>query len=82
MLNAKIFEDISIRSSKAANSIPVKGIEKNMRTLLTQRLARLELVTRELFLIQTQVFICTRQMLFAPEARVAGLETRRDSAAK
>ena len=66
MLSAKIFEDISIKSSEAANSRP----------------AKLELTTKEVRLIHTQVFICTRQMLFAPEARVAGLETRRNSAAK
>ena len=66
MLSAKIFEDISIKSSEAANSRP----------------AKLELATREVRLIYTQVFICIRQMLFAPEARVAGLETRRDPAAK
>ncbi len=82
MLSAKIFEDISAKLSDAANSSPAKDIEMNMRALLTHSRAKLELATRRVHLIHTQVFICTRQMLFAPEARVAGLETRRNSAAK
>jgi len=82
MLNAKIIEDISSKLSAAANSSPAKDIEKNMRALLTQGFAKLDLVTREEFDVQTQVLARTREKLAALEARVAELEALRNTAAK
>ena len=77
MLNTKVFEELSAKLSAAADSSPVKDIEKNMRALLTQGFAKLDLVTREEFDIQAQVLIRTREKLTALEARVAELETQR-----
>ena len=82
MLNTKVFEELSAKLSAAANSSPVKDIEKNMRALLTQGFAKLDLVTREEFDIQAQVLARTREKLAALEARVAELEAQRNSAAK
>ena len=82
MLNAKIFEDLSAKLSAAANSGPAKDIEKNMRALLTQGFAKLDLVTREEFDIQTQVLTRTREKLTALELRVAELEAERTTVAK
>lgn len=76
MLNAKIFEDLSSKLSAAVNSGPAKDIEKNMRALLAQGFAKLDLVTREEFDIQTQVLARAREQLTALEARVAELEAR------
>ena len=78
MLNAKIFEELSAKLSAAANSSPAKDIEKNIRALLTQGFAKLDLVTREEFDVQTQVLARTREKLSILEARVAALETQRD----
>ena len=78
MLNAKIFEDLSARLSEVANSSPAKDIEKNMRALLTQGFAKLDLVTREEFDVQTQVLARTREKLNELEARVAELEAQRN----
>ena len=78
MLNAKIFEDISAKLSAMANSSPAKDIEKNMRALLTQGFAKLDLVTREEFDVQAQVLARTREKLTALEARVAELEAQRN----
>ncbi len=77
MLNAKIFEDISAKLSEAANSVPTKDIEKNMRALLAQGFAKLDLVTREEFDVQTQVLARAREQLTALEARIAELEAQR-----
>lgn len=77
MLNAKIFDDISAKLSAVAESGPAKDIEKNMRALLTQGFARLDLVTREEFDIQAQVLLRAREQLAALEARVAELEAQR-----
>ncbi len=82
MLKANIFEDLSAKLSEAANSGPAKDIEKNMRALLTQGFAKLDLVTREEFDVQTQVLVRTREKLAALEARVAALETQRNTAGK
>ena len=48
-----------------------------MRALLTQGFAKLDLVTREEFDIQTQVLTRTREKLTALELRVAELEAER-----
>ena len=82
MMNAKIFEDISAKVSEVANSSPARDIERNMRALLAQGFAKLDLVTREEFDVQTQVLARTREKLTELEARVAELEAERNPAAK
>ncbi len=77
MLNAKIFEDLSAKLSEAVSNSPAKDIEKNMRALLMQGFAKLDLVTREEFDIQAQVLARAREQLTALEARVAELEAQR-----
>jgi ubiquinone biosynthesis accessory factor UbiK len=81
MLNAKIFDELSAKLSAEANSGPAKDIEKNMRALLAQGFAKLDLVTREEFDVQTQVLARTREKLAALEAHVAALEAQRNKAA-
>jgi len=78
MLNAKVLEDISAKISEAANSGPAKDIEKNVRALLAQGFAKLDLVTREEFDVQAQVLARTREKLAALEACVAKLEAQRN----
>jgi len=78
MLNAKIIEDLSEKLRAVVNSSPAKDIEKNMRALLTQGFAKLDLVTREEFDVQTQVLARTREKLAALEAQVVELEAKRN----
>jgi BMFP domain-containing protein YqiC len=82
MLNTKILDDLSAKLSAAANSSPAKDIEKNMRALLAQGFAKVDLVTREEFDVQTQVLARTREKLNELEARVAELEAQRNTAGK
>jgi ubiquinone biosynthesis accessory factor UbiK len=77
MLNAKTIEDLSSKLNATINSSPAKDIEKNMRALLAQGFAKLDLVTREEFDIQTQVLARAREQLIALEARVTELEAQR-----
>lgn len=77
MLNAKIFDDLSAKLSEAMQSGPAKDIEKNVRALLMQGFAKLDLITREEFDIQAQALARTREHLTALEARVAALEAQR-----
>jgi ubiquinone biosynthesis accessory factor UbiK len=81
MLNTKIFEELSTKLSAAASSSPAKDIEKNMRALLAQGFAKLDLITREEFDVQTQVLARTREKLAALEARVLALEAQRNKTA-
>lgn len=55
---------------------PAKDLEKNMRAMLSQGFARLDLLTREEFDVQADVLARTRARLEALEARVAELETK------
>ena len=79
MLNTKFIDDLARQIS---NSIPagVKGlqqdVEKNVRTLLQGAFARLDLVTREEFDVQTKVLLRTREKLEALERLVAELEQK------
>jgi ubiquinone biosynthesis accessory factor UbiK len=82
MLNAKVFVDISAKISEAANSGPARDIERNVRALLAQGFAKLDLVTREEFDVQAQVLARTREKLAALEARVTELEAQRNTAAR
>ena len=77
MLNAKFFEELSAKLSAAANSGPARDIEKNMRALLAQGFAKLDLVTREEFDVQAQILARTQEKLTALETRVAELEAQR-----
>ncbi|MGC8011168.1 accessory factor UbiK family protein [Salmonella enterica] len=51
-------------------------MEKNVKAMLSQGFAKLDLVTREEFDVQAQVLAKTRARLEALEARVAELEAQ------
>lgn len=80
MLNTKFIDDLARQIS---NSIPagVKGlqqdVEKNINTLLQGAFARLDLVTREEFDVQTKVLARTREKLQALETLVTELEQKK-----
>jgi BMFP domain-containing protein YqiC len=56
---------------------PAKDLEANLRAMLLQGFAKLDLLTREEFELQTEVLARTRAKLEALEKRVAELETIR-----
>jgi BMFP domain-containing protein YqiC len=70
------FNDLQSKINQAIENSPAKDIEKNVKSMMTQGFARLDLVTREEFDIQAQVLAKTRAKLEALEARVAELEAR------
>ncbi len=79
MIDPKILDDLAKRF---AESVPPglrtlqHDLEKNFRATLQGAFARMDLVTREEFDVQTQVLARTRARLEALEARVAELEAR------
>jgi BMFP domain-containing protein YqiC len=77
MFNQKFFDDLSAKLSQAVANSPAKDVEKNARALLAQGFAKLDLVTREEFDVQTAVLARTREQLTQLEARLVELETLR-----
>ncbi len=77
MLDPKNLEDIGAKLSALLANSPAKDIEKNAKAVMSGLLAKLDVVTREEFDIQSQVLARTREKLKALEARVAALEKAR-----
>ena len=75
-MNDKLLSELSARLAAFAAGNPAKDLEKNFRGLLAGAFARLDLVTREEYEVQTQVLARARERLAALEARVAELEAR------
>jgi ubiquinone biosynthesis accessory factor UbiK len=75
-----LFSDFQNRVSEALRNSPAADIEKNVRAMMTQGFAKLDLVTREEFDVQSQVLARTRARLEELETRVAALEAQLKSA--
>ncbi|MGL4270111.1 MAG: ubiquinone biosynthesis accessory factor UbiK [Plesiomonas sp.] len=82
MIDPKKIEQIA---RQVHESMP-KGIrdfgeeaEKKIRQILQAQLAKLDVVNREEFDVQTQVLLRTREKLMQLEARLAELEARQHS---
>ena len=79
MLNPKIIDDLARRLS---NTVPAglreaqQDLEKNFRTVLQNTLAKLDLVTREEFDVQSRLLSRTREKLEVLEKTIAELEAR------
>ncbi len=79
MLNTKFIDDLARQIS---SSIPgglkemQQDVEKNIHALLQGAFARLDLVTREEFDVQSKVLARTREKLEALEKLVAELEQK------
>jgi BMFP domain-containing protein YqiC len=69
-------DDLQSRVSELVRQTPAADMQKNLKALLTQQFARLELVTREEFDTQTKVLARARSKLDELELRIAELERR------
>lgn len=74
MRNETLFQELSTRLSELIAGSPARDLEKNARALLTSFFARLDLVTREEFDVQSDVLRRTREKLEELEAKIAELE--------
>jgi BMFP domain-containing protein YqiC len=75
-MNEKLLGDIAARLAEAAASNPARDLEKNARAVLATAFARLDLVTREEFDVQSEVLARARIRVAELEAKVAALEAR------
>lgn len=76
MEKPNFFNDMQDKINQVLENSPVKDIEKNVKAMMSQGFAKLDLVTREEFDVQAQVLINTRAKLEALEAQVAALEVQ------
>jgi ubiquinone biosynthesis accessory factor UbiK len=74
MRNETLFQELNARFSELIANSPARDFEKNARALLTGFFARLDLVTREEFDVQSDVLRRTREKLEQLEAKVIELE--------
>ena len=75
-MNPTFLDDLNDKVAALLRNTPAADVQKNIKAMLTQSFARMDLVTREDFDIQTQVLARTREKLGALEVRLAGLERR------
>ena len=74
MINNRILDEIAAKIRETLADSPAKDIEKNIKAMLQSGFAKLNLVTREEFDVQSQVLLRTREKLTKLEAQVAALE--------
>ena len=73
-MNTRLIDDLNERINAFVRNTPVTDLQKNLKAMLSQTFARMDLVTREEFDLQAQVLARTREKLAALEARVSELE--------
>lgn len=76
MQKSAFFDDLQQRLTDLFEHGPAADMKKNLRALLMQQFARMELVTQEELDLQRQVLTRTREKLEALEARVRELEAK------
>lgn len=74
MVNQKFIDEISARIRELLAKTPARDLETNMRAMLASMFARLDLVTREEFDVQSELLARTREKLAELEARLAALD--------
>jgi len=70
-------DELQHRIREVLQHSPTKDLEANLRAMLQQGFAKLDLLTREEFELQAEVLARTRAKLEVLEKRVAELETGR-----
>ena len=69
-------DELQHRIREVIDHSPAKDLEKNLRAMLQQGFAKLDLLTREEFELQAEVLARTRAKLEVLERRVAELEAQ------
>jgi BMFP domain-containing protein YqiC len=77
MDKTSFLDELQDRVGVVIQQTPAADLQKNLKALLAQQFARLELVTREEFDIQSKVLARARARLEELERRIAQLEQQR-----
>ena len=78
MDQVKFLDELQSRIDALIAATPAADIQKNLKAMLTQQFARLDLVTREEFDTQRRVLARSREKIEALEKRVTELEAARN----
>lgn len=76
MIEKVKIQEISNKIRKVIENSPISDINDNIHALLQGMFAKLDLISREEFDVQTQVLKRTREKLEALEAKIESLETK------
>jgi BMFP domain-containing protein YqiC len=74
VFNQQQIDEFSAKVKELLAKTPARDIENNLRAMMTSMFARLDLVTREEFDVQTELLARTREKLVALETKLASLE--------
>jgi BMFP domain-containing protein YqiC len=74
VVNQQQIDEFSAKVRELLAKTPARDFETNMRAMMASMFARLDLVTRHEFDIQTEILARTREKLAALEAKLAALE--------
>ena len=75
-MNKNFAEEISLKIRELVKNSPVDALEKNLSALLQGIFAKLDLVSREEFDIQTEILRQTKEKLVALEKQIEALDKR------
>ena len=78
MEKAAFLDELQRRLASLVEGTPAAEVQRNLKALLSQQFAQLELVTREEFDAQARVLARTREKLQELERRIAELQPPRD----
>lgn len=70
-----VLDELQARVMSLLQQSPAADLQKNLKALLTQQFARMDLVTRDEFDAQSQVLARTREKLESLERRLAQMES-------
>ena len=76
MLNQQQIDEFSTKVRELLAKTPARDFETNLRAMMASMFARLDLVTRHEFDVQTEILARTRDKLAALEAKLAALEKK------
>ena len=76
MIEKERIQEISDKIRQVVENSPISDINDNINALLQGMFAKLDLISREEFDVQTQVLKRTREKLEALEAKIESLETK------
>ena len=79
MEKTAFLDELQQRLSAMLAGTPAADLQRNLKALLTQQFAQLDLVTREEFDAQARVLARTRERLEALERRLSELEAAPES---
>ncbi len=75
-MNNSFIDDLSAKLKELTQNSPAHDIERNVKAMLSSMFARMDLVTREEFDVQSAVLARTREQLNKLEAQLAELEKK------